>query len=65
LMRVEEMFGNRLFETVIKKTIRFAEAPVAGEPILSYAPASNGANSYRRLAKEVLERVSPRQFARS
>lgn len=65
LMRVEETFGPKLFETVIRKTIRFAEAPVAGEPILSYAPTSNGAQSYRRLAREVMERVSSSQFARS
>jgi chromosome partitioning protein len=65
LMRVEENFGPTLFETVIRKTIRFAEAPVAGEPILTYAPTSVGASAYRRLAKEVLERVSPSQLARS
>jgi chromosome partitioning protein len=65
LMRVEETFGPKLFETIIRKTIRFAEAPVAGEPILSYAPTSNGADSYRRLAREVMERVSSSQFARS
>jgi chromosome partitioning protein len=65
LMRVEESFGPQLFEVVIKKTIRFAEAPVAGEPILTYAPRSNGAHAYRRLAREVLERVSPGELARS
>src|SRR5688572_26889524 len=52
LERVKEAFGERLFETVIHKTIRFAEAPVAGEPILSYAPTSTGAIAYRKLAKE-------------
>jgi len=65
LNTVEEAFGNKLFETVVRKTIRFAEAPVAGQPILSYAPSSNGAAAYRRLAKEVMERVSTSQFARS
>jgi chromosome partitioning protein len=63
--RVKEAFGRRLFETVIRKTIRFAEAPVAGEPILSYAPTSNGAIAYRELAKEVMERVASSQSARS
>ena len=65
LMRVEENFGPKMFDTVIRKTIRFAEAPVVGEPILSYAPTSHGAHAYRRLAKEVLERVTSSQLARS
>jgi chromosome partitioning protein len=65
LTTVEEAFGNKLFDTVVRKTIRFAEAPVAGQPILSYAPSSTGAAAYRRLAKEVMERVSSSQFARS
>ena len=65
LARVQEAFGGRLFDTVIRKTIRFAEAPVAGEPILTYAPTSPGATPYRNLAKEVLARVATRQSARS
>jgi chromosome partitioning protein len=65
LTTVEEAFGNKLFDTVVRKTIRFAEAPVAGQPILEYAPSSTGASAYRRLAKEVMERVSSSQFARS
>ena len=63
--RVREAFGHRLFDTVIRKTIRFAEAPVAGEPILSYAPTSTGAIAYRKLAKEVMDRVASSQPARS
>jgi chromosome partitioning protein len=65
LERVREAFGNRLFATTIRKTIRFAEAPVVGEPILTYAPTSPGSASYRALAKEVMERVSTRQSAGS
>ena len=56
LGRVTDAFGEKLFKTVIHKTIKFAESPVAGEPILSYAPSSNGANEYRELAREVLAR---------
>ena len=63
--RVESAFGDKLFNTVIRKTIRFAEAPVAGEPILTYAPTSTGAEAYRNLAEEVMSRVSPRQSAGS
>lgn len=47
-------FGDLVFETTIRKTIRFAEAPVKGESVLKYAPESEAANVYRRLAKEVL-----------
>ena len=54
LARVEDAFGRQVFRTVISKTIRFAEAPVAGESILSYAGSSSGAVAYRELAKEVL-----------
>lgn len=54
LERVRQAFGNKLFRTIIHKTIRFAEAPVAGQPILTYAPGSKGAAAYRALAKEVL-----------
>jgi chromosome partitioning protein len=63
--RVEDAFGKHVFETVIRKTVRFAEAPVAGESILSYSPKSLGALAYRELAKEVMSRVAPRQPARS
>ena len=65
MQRVKDAFGNRLFDTVIRKTIRFAEAPVAGEPILSYAPNSTGATAYRNLAKEVMDRVKTSQPAGS
>jgi len=54
LGRVEDAFGDRVFRTVVGKTIRFAEAPVAGESILTYAADSAGAIAYRELAKEVL-----------
>ena len=47
-------FGDLVFSTAIRKTIRFAEAPVKGESVLKYAPSSDAANAYRQLAKEVL-----------
>jgi chromosome partitioning protein len=56
LARVVEAFGDRVFHTVINRTVRFPETTVAGEPITSYAPSSAGATSYRELAKEVLAR---------
>lgn len=56
LSRVTEAFGNKLFKTVIHRTIKFAEAPVVGEPILSYARGSAGAQEYRDLAREVISK---------
>ena len=49
-------FGEKVFHTVINRTVRFPDATVAGEPITSFDSGSMGANSYRELAKEVLER---------
>ncbi len=56
LQRVVEAFGELVFHTVIKRTIKFPETTVAGEPITTYAPASPGAVAYRQLAREVLAR---------
>jgi chromosome partitioning protein len=56
LAGVVEGFGERVFHTVINRTVRFPDATVAGEPITRFDPACNGASSYRELAKEVLER---------
>jgi chromosome partitioning protein len=51
---LEENFGDRVFASRIKKTIRFAEAPVQGMSVLKYDPNGTAAHAYRRLAKEVL-----------
>jgi chromosome partitioning protein len=51
---LEENFGDQVFATRIKKTIRFAEAPVKGTSVLKYDPHGVAAQSYRDLAKEVL-----------
>jgi chromosome partitioning protein len=51
---LEENFGDRVFASRIKKTIRFAEAPVKGMSVLKYDPDGMAAHSYRQLAKEVL-----------
>ncbi|HZK48140.1 MAG TPA: AAA family ATPase [Thermoleophilia bacterium] len=47
-------FGDLVFETVVRKTIKFAEAPVQGSSVIKYAPRSDAAESYRSLAREVL-----------
>ena len=52
--QMREVFGNLVFDTVIHKTVRLAEAPSAGESVLTYAPKSNGAAEYRALAEEII-----------
>jgi len=54
--RLVEAWGDTVFHTVIRRTVKFSDATVAGEPITAYASASTGADSYRQLAKEVLAR---------
>jgi chromosome partitioning protein len=56
LASIVKGFGDKVFHTVINRTVRFPDATVAGEPITSFDSGSMGANSYRELAKEVLER---------
>lgn len=51
---IERVFSGQLYQTVIKRTVKFADASLAGEPILSYAKNSPGAMAYRELAKEIL-----------
>ena len=58
LERVVEAFGDTVFHTVIRRTIKFPETTVAGEPITTYAPSSAGAAAYRLLAREVLARCT-------
>ena len=53
---VRAFFREKVFDTVIPRSIRLAEAPSYGEPISTYAPGSKGALAYEALAKEVLAR---------
>jgi chromosome partitioning protein len=50
---LEENFGDLVFNTRIRKTIRYAEAPVKGSSVLKYDPSGSAADAYRMLAKEV------------
>ncbi|CAL8972920.1 putative protein [Tessaracoccus sp. O5.2] len=60
LERVVQAFGEDVFHTVIRRTIKFPETTVAGEPITTYASASPGADAFRQLAREVLLRCQDR-----
>jgi chromosome partitioning protein len=60
---LQENFGELVLETKIRKTIRFAEAPVKGQSVLAYDPTGEAAAMYRDLAKEVLNGAKARQHA--
>lgn len=55
--RIQETFGEKMFQTRIRVNTRLAEAPEYDEPIFAYDPKSRGAEDYRSLTKEVLARV--------
>ena len=52
---VEKVFRGKVYNSIIKRTIKFPDSSVAGEPILNYDKHSEAANAYRELAKEVLK----------
>jgi chromosome partitioning protein len=54
---VRDFFGDRVFDTLIPRTVRLSEAPSHGKPVTEYDPTGRGAMAYRALAKEVLERA--------
>jgi chromosome partitioning protein len=60
---LRENFGDLVYNTRIRKTVRFAEAPVKGTSVLAYEPSGDAANMYRDLAKEVLSGEKSRQHA--
>jgi len=56
---LKNFFGEKLCATTVPRNIRLAEAPSHGKPALVYDPRSKGAESYIRLAKEIIERQVP------
>lgn len=56
IARVVDAFGDKVFDTVINRTVKFPDASVAAEPITSFAPTHAGAEAYRRLARELISR---------
>ena len=58
-----EYFGNKVFETIIPRNVRLAEAPSFGKPIMLYDVASVGAQAYMGVAKELLERTATLRHA--
>jgi len=60
---LQENFGDLVFKTRIRKTVRYAEAPVKGLSVLKYEPQGSAAQAYRELAKEVMNGSQARQHA--
>jgi chromosome partitioning protein len=60
---LQENFGDLVFETKIRKTVRYAEAPEKGTSVLKYDPSGSAAEAYRELAKEVLDGAQAREHA--
>ena len=60
---LEEHFGDLVYDTRIRKTVRYAEAPVKGSSVLKYDPSGPAAQAYRDLAKEVLDGAKARDDA--
>jgi chromosome partitioning protein len=56
LDRVFEVFGDKVFDTVIGRTVKFPDASVAGVPIVEFAPEHAAAKAYRQLARELVAR---------
>jgi len=56
LERIVETFGDKVFETVIGRTVKFPDASVSGVPIIEYAPQHPAAQAYLRLARELVDR---------
>src|SRR6266540_797989 len=63
LQRVVEAFGDKVYQTVITRTVKFPESTVAGAPITSLDPSSSGARNYRQLAREVIAAHAERRAA--
>jgi chromosome partitioning protein len=56
---VRQHFGERVYETVIPRSVRLSEAPSFGKSILEYAPSGAAAKAYRALAREFIQRHTP------
>jgi chromosome partitioning protein len=55
--RIRRVFGKKVFKTFISKSVKLEESPAYKESIFTYAPESVGAEQYRKVAEEILERA--------
>jgi chromosome partitioning protein len=56
LERVRERYGDKLFKSVINRTVKFPDATASGLPITAFAPSSAAAEAYRTVARELVSR---------
>lgn len=63
--QMREFFGDLVLKTMIRRNVRLAEAPSAGEPVLTYAPESSGAKEYMALAQELYDETKSRTWQES
>lgn len=57
IRQVQNVFGPKVFRTIISRNVRLEESPAYKEPIFAHAPSSTGARQYAKLGKEVRQRV--------
>lgn len=62
--QLQNHFGDKVYDTVIPRNVRLAEAPSYGESAITYAPSSKGARAYVKLAKEILKIAEQKAAAR-
>ena len=62
---LREFFGKQVFQTVIPRSVRLAEAPSFGKPVIAYDVRSKGAESYIKLAKELMANEQAARSAQS
>jgi chromosome partitioning protein len=62
---LREHFGELVYETVIPRSVKLAESPSYGEPVIVHAPSSRGAVAYGRLAEEIVAREAARSAERT
>ena len=62
---LRDFFQGEVFQTIVPRSIRLAEAPSFGKTILTYDPRSKGAESYIQLAKEIVANEQRRQHSQS
>lgn len=56
--RLYEAFGDKVFDTIVNRTVKFPDATIAGLPIIEFAPTSDAAEYYRTVARELVARGS-------
>ena len=56
-LQIQKVFGNKVFRTVISKSVRLEESPAYRESIFTFAPDSSGATDYYSLCEEVMDRA--------